>query len=30
MDLFVPVAAGAVFLALLAYYVVVLVRGDHE
>lgn len=30
MDLFVPGAAGLVFLALLAYYVVILVRGDHE
>ena len=30
MDLFVLGAVGLVFLALLAYYVVILVRGDHE
>lgn len=30
MDLFVPGAVGLVLLALLAYYVVILVRGDHE
>lgn len=30
MDLFVPGAVGLVFLVLLAYYVVILVRGDHE
>ena len=30
MDLIVPVAVGAVFVVLLAYYVVILIRGDHE
>ena len=30
MNLIVPVAVGVVFVALLAYYVVILVRGDHE
>ena len=30
MDLIVPTLVGVVFLALLAYYVVILVGGDHE
>ena len=30
MDLIVPVAVGAVFVALLAYYVVILIRGDSR
>lgn len=30
MDMAVPVAVGLVFLALLAYYVVILVRGEGE
>lgn len=30
MDQIVPVAVGAVFVALLAYYIVILARGDHE
>lgn len=30
MDVIVPVAVGAVFVALLVYYAVLLVRGEHE
>lgn len=30
MDMAVPVAVGFVFVALLAYYVVILVRGEGE
>ena len=30
MDPIVPVAVGAVYVALLAYYVIILTRGDHE
>ena len=30
MDVAVPIMVGVVFTALLVYYIVILIRGDHE